>query len=79
MGTGGREGPEVRRASEAGGVIETRPLMTFDDVAVRLNLKKRTIEGYAQQGVLPYLRIGRHVRFEPAAIDEFIRTRREAA
>lgn len=55
------------------------PLMTYADVAARLGLKKRTVESYAQRGMLPYLRIGRHIRFEPDAVEEFIKIRRAAA
>jgi excisionase family DNA binding protein len=55
------------------------PLMTYADVAARLGLKKRTVESYKKRGLLPYLEIGRHIRFEPEAVEEFIKIRRDAA
>lgn len=76
MGTGNREGPQVRTMA---GEVDERPLLSFDDVAVRLNLKRRTVESYAHQGLLPFIKVGRHTRFEPAMVDEFIKSRRDAA
>ena len=53
-------------------------LLNVADVAARLNVAPSWV--YAQveseDSDLPYLRIGRYIRFEPASISEFIATRR---
>jgi excisionase family DNA binding protein len=54
-------------------------LLTTDQVAQLLNMRKTTIEDYARRGVLPSLKLGRHRRFIRSdvlhTIDE-LRTRR---
>ena len=60
---------------------DTVSLLTVVDAAAKLNVAKSWI--YAQvEGEdtdLPYVRIGRYIRFEPAAIEEFIRTHRRGS
>lgn len=57
------------------------PLLDLPGVAARLNVSKRTVEALVAAGELPVVRIGagprtRGVRrFDPAAVDAFIRRR----
>jgi excisionase family DNA binding protein len=41
-------------------------------VAEALNLKLTALYDYARRGLIPCVRIGRHVRFRPEDIAEFI-------
>ena len=38
-------------------------LMTADQVAEMLQMKRTTVEDYARRGLLPSLKLGRHRRF----------------
>lgn len=55
-------------------------LMTSDQVATLLLVRKSTIEDYARRGVLPSVKLGRHRRFVRSdvlhAIDELRDPRR---
>jgi excisionase family DNA binding protein len=39
-------------------------LLTASELAAQLGISPRSVYLYAKQGTLPYLRIGRHLRFE---------------
>ena len=47
--------------------------MTKQEVAVLLRVTPRTVENYALRGGLPYLKIGRSVRFSRAAVEAWMR------
>jgi excisionase family DNA binding protein len=47
-------------------------LLTADEVAEILRVTPARLYGLARCGVLPSIRIGRQVRFAPAAIEQFI-------
>ena len=52
------------------------PLLTEREVADRLNLALRTIQGFRVRGGGPrFVRINRTIRYRPEDIDEFIRAR----
>lgn len=38
-------------------------LLTADELASLLNMRKSTVEDYARRGLLPSLKLGRHRRF----------------
>ena len=42
-------------------------------VAIRLGFSPQTIVNWAKRGLLPAIFVGRHVRFDPQEIDEFIK------
>lgn len=44
-------------------------LMTADQVAELLQMKRTTIEDYARRGLLPSIRLGRHRRFVRSDIE----------
>jgi excisionase family DNA binding protein len=43
-------------------------------VAIRLGFSTQTIVNWAKRGLLPAVIVGKHVRFDPQEIDEFIRS-----
>ena len=45
------------------------PLETPKEVARRLNASERTVLRYAETGVLPSIRIGGLIRFDPRDVD----------
>ena len=50
-------------------------LLTIDDVANYLNIKKRTIYKYVQENYIPHIKINKKViRFEIAKIDNWLDT-----
>lgn len=44
-------------------------LMTADQVAEILQLRRSTIEDYARRGVLPSIKLGRHRRFVRSQVE----------
>lgn len=59
-----------------GASIDAQPLLDINGAAKRLNVSPRTVESHVAQGDIPVIRIGtkRGVRrFDPAALDAFIR------
>ena len=46
--------------------------MTIEEVAAYLQLSRETLYKYVQRGVVPAIKIGRHWRFDAAALDAFI-------
>ena len=48
-------------------------LMDAGDVADRLGMGRRTVLYFARVGVLPAVRIGRHVRFDRQQLEDWIR------
>jgi excisionase family DNA binding protein len=55
------------------------PLMTSAEVAARLSVSRATVVDYARRGLIQSVRIGQQTRFEPEAVEEFIKIRRVAA
>ena len=52
-------------------------LLTPVDVAKELGIPTSTLANWRYQGLGPrYLRIGRHVRYHPADVDEWLRAQR---
>jgi predicted DNA-binding transcriptional regulator AlpA len=53
------------------------PLLTATDLADQLGIPTSTLANWRYQGLGPrYLRIGRHVRYHPGDVDEWIRRQR---
>ncbi len=51
-------------------------LMTYEQLCARYGFKKGTIYSLVHEGRIPHIRLGpRFVRFEAAAIDEWIKSR----
>lgn len=48
--------------------VEPEPLWDTDDVAVALGSKPKTIRMRVWRNEIPYLRIGRSIRFRPSVI-----------
>ena len=58
---------------------DTDTLLTVNDVALRLAVPVSWVYAKVESRELPYLKIGRYVRFEASAIDAYLeRARREA-
>lgn len=48
-------------------------LLKLQEVAERLNIAYPRAADLARQGLLPVVRLGRHIRVDPEALDAFIR------
>ncbi len=56
----------------SGAPVEQEPLWKVADVVAFLGFKKSWVYDRVKRGKLPYLRIGDTVRFEPAAIRDWV-------
>ncbi len=61
-------GGDAGRASLTDG-----PLLSVDEVAAHLNVPKRWVYERVQRQEITAVRLGRHLRFAPSAIDSYIR------
>jgi excisionase family DNA binding protein len=52
--------------------LEFAPLITIDEAAVILRVKKARAYELARQGVLPVVRLGRQVRVDPRRLHAFL-------
>jgi excisionase family DNA binding protein len=52
-------------------------LMTADQVAELLQLRRSTVEDYARRGLLPSLKLGRHRRFVRSDVEAALARLRE--
>jgi predicted DNA-binding transcriptional regulator AlpA len=58
-------------------ITDRTPLLTADDVATQLGVPASTLANWRYQGLGPrYLRIGRHVRYDPVDVDVWIESQR---
>ena len=48
------------------------PLLDIDELAERLNISVRHVRRLVAERRIPYLKVGHLLRFEPAAIDEWV-------
>mgnify|MGYP002725995236 CR=1 FL=1 len=53
------------------------PLLKIHDVATRLNIPVGTVRKWTERGQLESLKLGRHVRVEPAVLEAFIEQGRD--
>ena len=55
-------------------------LLNIDQVSEVLGLSKNTLYFYTRKGLIPCMKIGRHLRFERRSLDRWLRERfRKAA
>ena len=67
-------------ASTTGGGSRSRPrLLTPAQAAVFLTLKESTLRDYARRGVVPSVKLGRHVRFVEGDLVAHLETVRRSA
>ncbi|GAA1777400.1 helix-turn-helix domain-containing protein [Luedemannella helvata] len=64
-------GPRVQAAG-----IDPADLLTGDEVAARLRATPRFVRRLVAERRITYVKVGRLVRFEPAAVDEYIERNR---
>lgn len=57
-------------------MTQPRPLLNLVQMAERLGVSKHTLYRWVEEKQLPYLRIGRQLRFEPDAIDAWLESRK---
>jgi excisionase family DNA binding protein len=58
---------------------EPAKLLDAKEMAARLSLKPSWLLELARQGRVPHRRLGRYVRFDPAAVQEWLGARADAA
>lgn len=51
-------------------------LLTVKDVSAWLQVKPATVYGWAEQGTIPHLKLGRLLRFDPDEIEAWLRDHR---
>ena len=54
----------------------TLELVNYAGAARLLGISPRTLERWAQQGEIPFYRVGRNIRFRPSELAEWIDSRR---
>lgn len=59
--------------------MATQPLLTKKDVEELLAIKERTINNLMANGELPYIKIGKAVRFDPKDVEAFIQRQKRTA
>lgn len=62
----------MQKQTQPGPLAAGRTLWDYQVAAEHLNHTRRTIEEWVARGRIPYLKIGRSVRFDPAALDEWL-------
>jgi excisionase family DNA binding protein len=55
-----------------GGERMNEKLLRVNEAAEWLDLSEYQVLAYAREGILPHVRLGRQIRFAPAALEEFI-------
>lgn len=50
-----------------------REVETVEELAQRWKVRKSWIYERTRKGLLPFIRIGRYIRFEPEKVDQFFR------
>lgn len=53
-------------------------LITIRDVAARLNTTERHVRSLVHRNAIPYLKVGRLVRFDPVDVDAWLEDNRQA-
>jgi excisionase family DNA binding protein len=53
------------------------PLLTADDVAQMLQVKRSWVYAAARQGQIPHVRLGRYIRFREEAIERWLAGREQ--
>jgi excisionase family DNA binding protein len=59
-------------------MMPAEKLLTVQDVAARLNVPVSWVYARVEADQLPYLKIGRYVRFDPSAINAYLERQRQA-
>lgn len=55
-----------------GEIFTDDELLTVGEVAGELKIAKPTISGYIHRGILPYIKIGRHVRIKRSDLEKHL-------
>jgi excisionase family DNA binding protein len=58
--------------------METEQMLTTEEVAHWLQVPVRTIQRWAREGSIPYLRVGRQLRFERAEVRQWMKKAAQA-
>lgn len=51
-------------------------LVDISEFSEKLNIKKKTIYDWVHKGLIPYIKLGRLVRFDPDDIDRWLKSKR---
>lgn len=69
--------PNVRGGNDALESELRRPLLTVHEAARFLSVSVSTVYGWVWQRRIPFVKIGRVVRFDPRDLDAFIETSKQ--
>ena len=53
------------------------PLLTVRELAIYLGVSEKTVRRLQISGRIPFVRVGRGVRFDPADVSRFVAARKE--
>jgi excisionase family DNA binding protein len=70
--------PGISGHVAATGDTPTPKLLTRRQAAAALNLSERTLWGLSKRGLIPVVRIGRLVRYDPRDLDRLIEAQKHA-
>lgn len=66
----------MKKVAPDTGAVDTRPLLTLDDVAARTKHSKRTVQRWIDEGKLRAMYFGRSVRIHEDDYRAFVKERR---
>ena len=66
--------PETRRSEAGGQVAESNDLLTQEEIAARLKVTVRTVARLQSEGVVPFILLGKSVRFYWPAVVSHLNT-----
>jgi excisionase family DNA binding protein len=70
---------DARRASRRIVDISRKQYLDITALAEQLRIKRSTLYAWAEQGTIPYLKLGRLVRFDPDEIEAWLEAHRQDA
>ncbi len=56
--------------------MEREQLLTLREIAEQLNVKESWVKGMIFKGQIPFIKVGKHVRFSPRVIEKWIEERK---
>lgn len=67
------DGHHVRATGESSSCVCCRPLITAAELSQWLGIRRQQVYQLRRDGILPYVEVGRAIRFDPVAITAFLR------
>lgn len=56
--------------------FDNQELLSVEQISYSLNVSQKTVRHWIYKGKIPFYKIGRHIRFNPQEINDWIQERR---